>query len=356
MVLKNNSLRKLEHIDIVIKEDVEGPLTTFFEYIFILHQATSEVSIDEVNLSIKFLGKTIDAPLMISGMTGGAPGTEKINALLASIAEDLNIAMGVGSERTAIEDSTLEYTFRVIRKVAKAIPVIANIGAAQFVKYDLKYIEKVIEIIEADALAIHLNLPQEYVQPEGRASFKGLKEKLVSVKDYLPVPIIVKEVGFGLSYEVAKELSMAGIKYFDVAGAGGTNWVKVEGIRAARNNDVVKALMAQNILEWGIPTAASIIEVRNAVPNAFIIGSGGIRSAYDAVKALRIGADIVGIARPVLRALIEGKIKEFMKAFILSMKALISMTSSRNIYELKSKPIIIIGLLKEWIESRGLKV
>ncbi len=356
MVLRGNPQRKLEHIDIVLKEDVEGPLTTFFEYIFIPHYASSEVCIDDVNLSTKFLGKNVDAPIMISGMTGGAPSTEKINEALASIAEELRIAIGVGSERAAIEDSSLEYTFRIVRRVAKTVPVVANIGAAEFVKYDLKSIEKAVEIVEADALAIHLNLPQEYAQPEGRASFKGFKEKLMVVKDYLSVPIIIKEVGFGLSYEVAKELNTIGIKYFDVAGAGGTNWVKVEGIRAMRGNEGVKVMMAQNIIEWGIPTAASIIEVRNAAPKAFIIGSGGIRSAYDAVKALRIGADMVGIARPILRMLIEGKLRDYMKAFILSMKALIAMTNSRDVNELRLKPVIIVGLLKEWIESRGLRI
>ncbi|OYT48761.1 MAG: type 2 isopentenyl-diphosphate Delta-isomerase [Desulfurococcales archaeon ex4484_42] len=356
MVLGKNFQRKLEHIDIVLKEDVEGPLTTFFEYVFIPHYASSEIYVDDVNLRMKFLGKIIEAPIIISGMTGGAPGTERINELLASTAEELRIAIGVGSERAAIEDRSLEYTFRVVQKVAKTIPVIANIGAAEFVRYDIRSIERAIEIVEADALAIHLNLPQEYTQPEGKASFKGFKEKLVMVKDYLSVPIIIKEVGFGLSYEVAKELNALGIEYFDVAGAGGTNWVKVESFRAMRRGDNVKVMIARNILEWGIPTAASIIEVRNAAPSAFIIGSGGIRSAYDAIKALRIGADMIGIARPVLRMLIEGKLKDYMRAFILSMKALIAMTNSRSINELRLKPVIVTGLLKEWIEGRRLRI
>ena len=315
MVLTKN--RKLEHIGICVEKDVEGPLTNFLEYVFLIHKANSEVSIDEVDLKLKFLGKEIEYPIVISGMTGGAPGTERINRELALVAEEFRIALGVGSQRSAIEDPTLRSTFSVVRDVAKDVPVIANIGAHEFINYEVRVLEDIVSMVDADALAIHLNLPQELVQPEGSVSFRGFKEKLVGVIDKLSVPIIIKEVGFGLSYEVAKELYDLGIKYFDIAGAGGTNWVKVEVYRAREQGLKIKELLGKHIIDWGIPTAASIVEVRNAAPNSIIIGSGGIRSAYEAIKALRLGSNLIGIARPhFLLASIIAAIKRDIPAFL----------------------------------------
>ncbi len=356
MVLSNNQKRKLEHLEVVLKENVEGPLTTLFEYVFMHHYAASEVALQEVNLRTKFLGKYLDAPIMITGMTGGAPGTEKINMKLAEVAEEYNIALGVGSQRAALENKSLEYTFKVVREKAPTIPIVANIGASEVVKYDVKVIERAISMVDADALAIHLNLPQEYVQPEGKALIKGFKDKLVEVKDSLNIPIIIKEVGFGLSYFVVKDLRNVGIQYFDISGSGGTNWVLVEMFRARKVGNALKEGIALNLAEWGIPTAIAIIEARNAAPDAFIIGSGGIRSALDALKALRLGADMVGFARPVLKALMEGKLREFLRAFIESLKALVALTNSRDVHELRRKPVIVTGILKDWIESMNLRI
>ncbi len=356
MVLSKNTSRKLEHLDICIEKDVEGPLTNFLEYVFLIHKANSEISIDDVDLRVKFLGKELNYPLVITGMTGGAPGTEKINRDLALAAEEFRIALGVGSQRAAIEDPTLRNTFSVVRDVAKDVPVIANIGAHEFVRYDLRIIEDIVDMVKADALAIHLNLPQELVQPEGGISFKGFKDKLLSVIDRLNVPIIIKEVGFGLSYEVAKELYDLGIRYFDVAGAGGTNWVKVEVYRAKSQGLNVKAMLGEHLLDWGIPTAASIIEVRNAAPDAVVIGSGGIRSAYEAVKALRLGSNLVGMARPILVALRKGVLRDYLSSFLIAMKAIFVLLGIRRLYELYEVPIIITGLLKEWLSCRGFSI
>ncbi len=357
MVLKNqNQIRKLEHIEIVLKEQVEGPLTTMLEYVFIPHQAFVNLSPEDVDLQTNFLGKELKAPIVISGMTGGAPGTEKINAALARTAEKFGIAMGVGSQRAAIENPDLAYTFRVVRQEAPSIPIIANIGAAEFLRYPKEKIMAAIEMVEADALAVHLNLAQEAAQPEGTPSFEGFRSKVEDLAPELSVPIIIKEVGNGLSYELAASLREAGIKYFDTQGAGGTNWVLVEKYRAEKVNDPIKQEIANNLLDWGIPTAASIIEVRNAAPDATIIGSGGIRTAHDAVKALRIGADLVGMARPFLKAYSEGRLEEFTKAFIQSLRMTILMTGAKNIGELKKKPVIVTSLLKQWIEIRDLVI
>ncbi len=357
MVLSDdpNVKRKTQHIEIVLKEDVEGPLSTWFEYVHLIHMAASELSEDDIDLRTPFLGKILDYPLIISGMTGGAPGTEKINAALARVAEEFRVAMGVGSQRAAIINPDVEYTFKVVRREARDIPIVANVGAAEVVKYGNPVIEEIVSMIEADALAVHLNLAQEAVQPEGSPNFKGLRERLTELRDALSVPIIIKEVGQGLSYEVAKTLSAVGINYFDVAGSGGTNWVSVEMYRARLSGDKVKEEKALNLLSWGIPTAASILEVRSASPNAVIIGSGGVRTAIDALKALRLGADLVGMARPFLRAYSQGTLREFMKSFLESLKAGFAMSGAKNIGELRSRPAVITGPLREWVIVRKLR-
>lgn len=349
-----NRLRKLEHIDIVLNERVEGPSTTWLEYVFLLHHATSEVLFEDVDVRTRFLGRELKAPLLISAMTGGAPGTEEINLKLAEVAEKFGIGLGLGSQRAAIEDPRLEYTYKVAREYARSVPIIGNIGAYEFVKYDLRTIEKLVDMIEADALAIHLNLAQEIVQPEGTPNFSGLLKKLELVVEELPVPLVIKEVGQGLSYEVVKDLSSVGIKIFDVAGAGGTNWVIVEKHRARRRDNKRKELIAENLVDWGIPTAASIIEARKAAPHSTVIGSGGIRSSVDAVKALRIGADLVGIATPVLKSYFSGYLEEYVSAFIHGIKAVLTMTGSRSLEELRGKPVVITSMLREWLLCRGL--
>ncbi len=350
-----NELRKLEHLRIVAEENVEGPGTTFLEYVFLPHQALVDASPEDVDISVKFLGKSLDAPLVISGMTGGAPGTEKINAALAEVASIYRIALGVGSERAAIENPSVTYTYRVVREVAPDVPLISNIGAAEVVRYNTRKVLRAVEVIDADALAIHLNIAQEAVQPEGLPSFKGFFKKLDALLKESPVPILVKEVGFGLSKEVASALRELGIKYFDVEGAGGTNWVLVEKFRATSHRDKIKELMALNLMEWGIPTAASILEVRTGAPDAVIIGSGGIRTAVDAVKALWLGADLVGMARPFLIAYMKGELREFTEAFLKALKTATLLTGSTNLTELKRKEGILGSLLREWVERRGLK-
>ncbi len=356
MGLDDNQLRKLEHIEVVLNELVEGPNTTFFEYVFIPHQAYSNITYEDVDLRIKVFGKDLQVPIFISGMTGGAPGTEKINEKLAEIAEKYGVGLGVGSQRAAIENPSLQYTFKVVRKYAKNVPIIANIGAHEFITYDTRKILDIINMIEADALAIHLNMAQEMVQLEGTPTFKNLLSKLGDMLKEIPVPVVIKEVGNGLSYEVVKAFYEIGINYFDVQGAGGTNWVLVEKYRALRKGNILKSFIADNIADIGIPTAASIIEARNAAPNAFIIGSGGIRKASDVIKALRLGADAVGLARPILKAYFNGVLDTFMHALIHSVKAGFVLSGSRNVSELRMKPVIITSLLKEWIDVRGLKV
>jgi len=359
MVLKDlsNELRKIEHLSIVAeKNDIEGPVSTLFDCVYMLHQAAPEVNLEDISLRTHFLGKDLNAPLIILGMTGGAPGTEKINEALARVAQEFRIAIGVGSQRAAVENSSVAHTFTVVRKVAKDVPIVANIGAAEVLKYGLHVVEKVVDMIDADAVAVHLNLAQEAVQPEGVPRFKGLFDVISNIVDSVGVPIIIKEVGNGLSYEVVKRFYEVGIKYFDIGGAGGTNWVLVERYRAMKQRDSIKKLIAEHLVRWGIPTAASIIEARSVSNELVIIGSGGIRTALDALKALRLGADLIGMARPVLLAYKERVLREYILSFIKALSIAFMLSGAKEIAELRSKPIIIVGTLKEWIHSRNLRV
>jgi len=350
-----NSERKLEHIDIVLKEDVEGPLTTWLEYMFLIHNAAPELDLNDVDTSVEFLGKRLSAPLIITGMTGGAPGTEEVNAALARVAELTGIGIGVGSQRAALECDSLRYTYRVVRDYAPNALVIANIGAAEVIRYDVKAITKLIDMIDANAISIHLNIAQEVVQPEGTPSFKGLMKKVSTLVNELPVPIVIKEVGFGLSKEVAREFNEIGVRYFDVAAAGGTNWVKVEMFRARSRGEKVKERIAMELIEWGIPTAAAVLEVRSGAPSAGIIASGGIRTAIDIVKVLRLGADVAGMALPILKAYYRGELEERVLGLINAIKALLLLTGSKDVGELKRKPAVVFGPLKDWIIQRDLK-
>ncbi len=352
---EGNELRKLQHLRIVLEENVEGPLTTMLEYVFLPHQAYSDLSPEDIALETRFLGREISAPVIISGMTGGAPGTEKVNLALAKIAEKYRLPIGVGSQRSAIENSELAYTYKIVREEAPDVPVLANLGAAEVVKYDIAKILKTVEMIDADALAIHLNLAQEVVQPEGTPSFRGLHKKLeVLIKEF-NVPIIIKEVGNGLSKEVVKQFYDIGIKIFDTEGAGGTNWVLVELYRARQAHHKIKELIASNLIEWGIPTAASILEARTAAPDAVIIGSGGIRTSLDAVKALWLGADLIGMARPFLKAYNDGELESFTMGFLQGLKMAFLLAGAKNVDELRKKEGVITSLLEEWIKSRRLR-
>jgi len=358
MVLEGSektSKRKLEHIDIVLSRPVEGPLTTWFEYVFLPQRALPKVDPDLVDLEIPFLGKRVGAPVMISAMTGGAPGTERINKALAEVACALRLALGLGSQRAGLEDPSVIYTYRVARESCTEIPVIGNIGIGELAKYGPKVLDGLASMVEADAIAVHLNYFQEVVQPEGASSLSTGMETLAKAVEASPVPIIVKEVGFGMSREFVQELYSIGVRYVDVAGAGGTNWVLVELYRAEEAGDTVKKLLAEGLREVGIPTAVSIVEARSVSEELFIVGSGGIRTPYDAVKALRLGADMVGMAKPLLEAHRGGVLMEYLKSFVTGMRAIVASLGATRVSEVRRCPLVILGLFRDWVKARGLE-
>ena len=292
--------RKADHIKIVLQEDVSSKgTTTGFERFFLEHNALPEIDLDEVDLSLQLWNKTLQAPLLISSMTGGTESAHTINLNLAEAAQALGIAMGVGSQRAGIEQQNLGKTYK-IRQVAPDILLFANLGAVQLnYGYGIDQARRAVEMIEADALILHLNSLQEAVQAEGDRNWKGLYSKIETLATQLEVPIIVKEVGNGISGSVARGLADCGVAAIDIAGAGGTSWSEVE---AHRQSDPRRRTIAHCFAGWGIPTALSLMQVCQSVPNLPVFASGGIRSGIDAAKAIALGATLVGSAAPLLDA------------------------------------------------------
>jgi isopentenyl-diphosphate delta-isomerase len=307
--------RKSDHLQTCLQEDVSfARLTTGFESIRLVHQALPEMDLDDVDLRVEFLGKELRAPLVISPMTGGTPLAATINRHLASAAAALGLAMGVGSQRVAIDDPGLAATYRV-REVAPDIVLLANLGAVQLnYGYGLDECRRAVEMIEADALVLHLNPLQEVLQPEGNRNFRGLLHKIERVCERLGYPVIVKEVGWGLSPQVVRALFDAGVHAVDVAGAGGTSWGRVEAYRSAGEGRL-------------------------------IIGSGGIRNGLQAAKALALGANLVGLALPLLEPATASSeaVIERLQEFLSELRLAAFLTASPNTEALRHAPLVSVG-------------
>lgn len=291
--------RKSDHIRINLEEDVRSGLTTGLERYRFIHRALPELNLEEVDLSQVLFGKILHAPILISSMTGGTEEASAINQTLAAAAQATGIAMGLGSQRAAIEQPSLARTFQV-RQVAPDIFLFANLGAVQLnYQYGVEECQRAVEMIEADALILHLNGLQEAVQPEGDTLFAGLLQKIERICQSLSVPVIAKEVGWGFSEADARRLAEAGVAAIDVAGAGGTSWSQVEMHRAENES---QARLAAAFIDWGIPTAQAILNVRQAAPGMAIFASGGLRSGVDIAKCIALGARLGGMASPFLKA------------------------------------------------------
>jgi isopentenyl-diphosphate Delta-isomerase len=286
--------RKAEHIALALQERMQLRANFFSSYHF-EHQALPEIDLEDIDVSVEFLGRRLRAPLLISCMTGGTEEAARINRHLAAAAEAAGIALGLGSQRKAIEDPSLAATFQV-RDVAPSIPLLANLGAVQLnYGFGLEECRAAVEMIDADALVFHLNPLQEAIQPEGQGNFTGLVPKMGEIAARLEVPVIAKEIGCGLSERAGRALAEAGIRIVDTAGLGGTSWARIEAQRA-RDLD-----LGELFAEWGVPTPESIRALRR-IPGMSVIGSGGIRNGLDAAKAIALGADLVGLAQTFLEA------------------------------------------------------
>lgn len=326
--------RKLDHINICLKEEVEPKdITTGFEKYKFIYQSLPEIDKEEIDLSINFIGKKISAPLFILPMLGGSAFAHKINLRLAQAAQKYNLAMGVGSQRIAIENPKLEEFFSV-RETAPSVLLFANFGAVQLnYGFGLKETLKAIKMIKADALCLHLNPLQELMQ-SGNINFSNLVVKIKHLCSECSYPILVKETGHGISEKTAQKLSTTGIRALDISGAGGTSWTLVEKFRT--KSPALKE-MANHLTSFAIPTAASLLTARKTAPNLKIVASGGIRSGVDIAKALALGADITGIARPFLKVAVNSSetLNEYIEVLLEELRSTMFAIGVKNIKELK---------------------
>jgi isopentenyl-diphosphate delta-isomerase len=337
--LSSTQNRKREHLELCVgSEATATPYPTGLDNYTFLHNALPEVGIEDIDLRTTFLARSLEAPVLISSMTGGFDLAQKVNRNLARAAQQLGLAMGVGSQRVALEEPPVAESFQV-RDVAPDILLLGNLGAVQLnYGYGIEQCRQAVRMIGADGLILHLNVLQEAVQPEGNRNFKGLTEKIAEVCAQLEVPVVAKEVGSGISADVALRLKRAGVRAIDVAGLGGTSWYAVEAKRAAKKGRPINVAFAN----WGIPTEEALVMVRDAVPNVELVASGGIRSGLDAAKAIALGATIVGIGQPLLVPALESaeKVVEFLAGIIHEIKVAMLCVGAPNLEALRKAPLI----------------
>lgn len=352
--------RKIDHIRISLNRNVQTrEATTGFEDVYLVHRALPEIDKQKIDLSITVFNHKFAAPLIVGAITGGAPESTEINAAVAEAVEELGLGMGVGSQRVAIEDKKLEGTFAIARKKAPTAFIIANIGGVQLVHgYGKNEIKKAIEMVDADAIAIHLNPLQEAVQPEGQTNFKGILEKIGEIAKDLDKPVIVKETGAGIAAEEAKRLDSVGVKGIDVSGLGGTSFAAVEYYRAKRKGNSFQRRLGYTFWDWGIPTATSLVEVSQTVKIP-VIASGGLRNGVDMAKALALGASLTSISWPILQTAVKGakETRDALSLLIEELKNSMFLVGAESIKALQEKTsLVITGKTAEWLKMRGFEV
>jgi isopentenyl-diphosphate Delta-isomerase len=338
--MSSTQTRKADHLRICLEEDVQfRQITNGFERYRFTHCCLPELDFNEIDITTTFLGKSLNAPLLISSMTGGTERAKTINYRLAEIAQTYKLAMGVGSQRIVVEKPEVADTFAV-RSLAPDILLFANLGAVQLnYTYGLEQCLQAIAILEADALILHLNPLQECIQAKGDTNFKGLLDKINLLCSKLPVPVIAKEVGNGISAKMAKQLIEAGVSAIDVAGAGGTSWAKVESERAETS---LLQELGRTFTDWGIPTAECIADIRSHYPTVPLIASGGLRNGLEAAKAIALGADLVGLALPFLQAASQSQesLHETVQLLIAQITTVLFCTGNANLTSLKHSHVL----------------
>ncbi len=346
------SARKADHVRIALEEDVEAG-STGFDCVRFIHKALPELDRRDVDTSCSILGRRLSLPLMISAMTGGYEGAKEINRSLARVAQKEGIGLGLGSMRAMIEDGRLAETFQV-RDLAPDVLLVGNIGLPQLLGLEFGPVFDAMERTEVDAVAIHLNPLHEATQPEGETSFSRGLSAIEEFRSQSRWPIVVKETGAGISREVAISLKEVGVEWVDVGGMGGTSFAAVEAQRA---KDQVGKALADSLADWGMPTAASLVEVAS-LPRMNVIASGGIRSGLDLAKALSLGAKCAGTALPALKALWKGEaeLEKCVSLFRAQTKAVMFLTGSRDLDSLRRANVVIVGWLRGWLLDRGINV
>jgi len=343
--------RKAEHVNIILEENVSAEYN-FWNDVRLVHNALPEIDLDDIDTSVKLLGKRLEAPLVISSMTGGFSMGREINANLARAAAEVGVAMGVGSQRAALEKPELEDTYAVVRD--HDVPLrLANIGAPQLVPqagkraYGIADAKRAIDMVAADALIVHLNYLQEIVQPEGDRRGKGVLAAIKALAGRFPV--VAKETGAGISREVALGLKKAGVRAIDVGGLGGTSFSAVEYYRARKEAAGLKERLGATFWNWGIPTPASVVLASVGLP---VIATGGVRSGLDVAKGIALGASAAGIAKPLLEAAKTGPdaVAGEMRIVIEELKAAMFLTGSASIADLQRRHAIVARPTADWID------
>ena len=334
--------RKKQHVDITLTKDVRfRGKTTGLERLEFVHNALPELNLDEIDTGTSFLGKRLSLPLMVSCMTGGYPGALAINRDLAAVCESARVALGVGSQRQALEENQYHRTFSVVRESAPTIPIVGNIGAAEAARMkDPSAALKLAELVGADAFTVHLNPLQEFLQPEGNPAFRGVLEGIAMLVRSLPIPVIVKEIGSGLSPDVIRRLLDVGVRIIDIAGAGGTSWAGVEALRRRDPG------IAERFWDWGIPTARALADaaaLRTEENRMTLIASGGIDSGLDLAKCIALGADLAASARPLLGALHSGGkkgLRALIEEWANETRGAMFLTGSARVSELRCAKLV----------------
>lgn len=349
--IKEIMKRKEDHIRICLDNPVQArKVRTLFSDVHLISNALPEIDFDDIDTSTKFLGHKFSAPIMVGAMTGGAELAKKINGNIAEAAQDLGLGMAVGSQRAGLYDKVLADTYSVARKVASDIFIGANIGGAQISEgFSVQDARKLIDMLDADALYVHLNAAQEIVQPEGEPSYKGVTSGIKRFVDGVDKPVIVKEVGFGIDPASAKTLEKIGVKAIEVAGMGGTSYSAVEYYRAKEMKMTMKEKMGTLFWDWGIPSAASLYMVKKAVKIP-VVSSGGLRDGLDMAKSIAMGASLTAAAMPFLRpaTISAEKVREKMDEFVYGLKCAMFLCGCKNISELSRAKYVMTGELRDW--------
>jgi isopentenyl-diphosphate delta-isomerase len=351
--------RKAEHLRLASSPEVGARVSPGWDDVQLVHEALPRADLAAIDMSVDFLGRRLSAPLLIAGMTGGHGSARAVNAVLARAAQRHGLAMGLGSQRAGLNNPALAPTYAVAREEAPDAFLIANIGAAQLVSQssgktlETAHLQMAVDMIGADALAVHLNFLEESVQPEGDRRAVGLREALAAALRLLEVPGIAKETGAGMSRATALELRELGFSALDVGGAGGTSFAAVEGRRAKDRGDRRGERLGHVFHDWGVPTAVSVVAAGAAgLP---LIATGGVRSGLHAAKAIALGASLVGVARPLLQAAMEGDdaVDEWITHFIEELRVAVFLTGGTSVADLARAPRVVLGDTRRWLEDLG---
>jgi isopentenyl-diphosphate delta-isomerase len=351
--IKDIMRRKEEHINICLENPVQSKYKrTLFEDVNLINNSLPEINFDEIDVSTVFLKHKFSAPIMVGAMTGGAEIAKKINKNIAIASQELGLGMVVGSQRAGLYDKVLNETYAITRKVAPDIFIGSNIGGAQLSQgFKIEDAKKLVKMLDADAFYIHLNPAQEIVQPEGDPNYKGVEKKINEIVEEIGIPVVAKEVGFGISEDVATRLETNGISAIEIAGSGGTSYAAVEWYRAVEAEMKMKERMGDLLWDWGIPTAASLYYVKKAarIP---IVSSGGIRNGMEVAKSIAMGASMCATAIPILEpaTVSPEKVKEVLEEFIYGLKAVMFLTGCKNLEDLSNIKYVVTGELKDWMQ------